>query len=269
MSFTTTWPQNFCNPCKYNRASRRPCAKCGKKVGHSRTKVCWECSRGPAPVLGAVPPIDIAWLSGLMEGEGYLGIVHGRGIIRVVMTDVDVIEHVKEVSGIGTVYQLPQRAEHHKTAYSWTVAREASIPGLLQAVAPLLGERRRERAGAILALQGHPLPAVRTLRPESEEAWNWVSGIIEGEGYFQPKPHTKRRGLLVGVDSTDKDVVERLAYLTGAGTLTTLQSRQAHWWKTQHRWAVARKAHVESVLSRILPSPAPGAPGRQRTYSSR
>ena len=60
--------------------------------------------------------------------------------------------------------------------------------------------------------------------------------------------------MLVGVDSTDKDVVERLAYLTGAGTLTTLQSRQAHWWKIQYRWAVARRAQVELVLSRILPS---------------
>jgi len=102
-SFITNWPQRLCNPCKYCRAARGSCAKCGKKVGHSRNKICWECRVGPTPTLNDMSSSDLAWLTGLIEGEGYFGIVRGRGIVRVVMTDADIIERLKTVSGTGTV----------------------------------------------------------------------------------------------------------------------------------------------------------------------
>jgi hypothetical protein len=87
----------------------------------------------------------------------------------------------------------------------------------------------------------------------SDEAWSWVGGLIEGEGYFQPGLTNKKRGVQVAVDSTDEDVVERLAALTVAGTVINLGSRQAHW-KTRYRWSVTKKADVESVLSGIVPT---------------
>jgi hypothetical protein len=82
---------------------------CGKKVGHTRNKVCWECRIGPAPVLRDMSPNNLAWLAGLIEGEGYLGIVRGRGIVRVAMTDADVVERLRVVSGVGLVNELPRR----------------------------------------------------------------------------------------------------------------------------------------------------------------
>jgi hypothetical protein len=207
---------------------------------------------GPTPTLNDMSSTDLAWLTGLIEGEGYFGVVRGRGIVRVVMTDADIIERLKTVSGTGTVIQLPQRAEQHKRAYAWTIEREAVVPDLLLATAPWLGTRRRMRVDEILRLRGLGTPAATPLSPGSDEAWNWVSGLIEGEGAFQPGPATKRRGVQVVADSTDKDVIERLAILTGVGTVLNLGSQQAHL-KIRYRWSVTRKADVESVLSRIMP----------------
>jgi hypothetical protein len=195
-----------------------------------------------------MPAGDLAWLAALIEGEGYIGVVRGRGTIRLVMTDADIISRAHVLSGIGTIYELPQRAEHHKTAYSWTVVREASVPGLLVAVTPLLASRRRAQAAKVMGLYDISLPDACSLTPGSDSAWSWVAGLIEGEGFFQPGPFTKRRNPQVCVDSTDRDVVERLTVLTGSGTLLDLGSRRMGW-KARYRWCVAKKSEVRTVLS--------------------
>jgi hypothetical protein len=193
---------------------------------------------------------DCGWLAGILEGEGYIGVVHQRGIIRVAMTDGDVIRHAYEVSGVGTVNELPRRAPHHKTVFTWSVGRHPNVPDVLLAITPLLGERRRIQAAAVLRLQDMDLPLPRILVPGGDEAWGWISGLVEGEGYFRPL--TRKKGPEVVVDSTDPDVVERLTVLTGAGTVVNLGSRQANW-KTRYRWRVTKKADVRMILSRILP----------------
>lgn len=227
---------------------------CGKKVGHTRNKVCWECRIGPAPVLRDMSPSDLAWLAGLIEGEGYLGIVRGRGVVRVAMTDADVVERMRAVSGVGLVGDLPRRADHHKAVRVWTVQRDAVVPGLLLAVAPLLGARRRIRASEILALHDLRTPDVLALTPGSDQAWGWVGGLIEGEGYFQPGPVTKRQdNPQVSVDSTDLDVIERLSELTGVGTVASHSRREAHR-KEIHRWRVTKRSDVRMVLSGTLPT---------------
>ncbi len=251
--FTTNWPQRLCNPCRYDRAARSVCVTCGGKTGQSGREMCGNCRYGPVPELLAMTAADRGWLSGILEGEGYVGVVHQHGTIRVAMTDGDVIRRAYDVSGVGRVNELPRRAPHHKIVFTWSVVRHASIPDVLLAMAPLLGERRRIQAAAVLRLHDTDLPPPQTLVPGSEEAWGWISGLVEGEGCFEPGPLAKKRkGLAVAVDSTDPDVVERLAMLTGAGTLTNLGSRQANW-KTRYRWRVTKKAEVQMILSRILP----------------
>jgi len=117
----------------------------------------------------------------------------------------------------------------------------------------LLGKRRRIQAAAVLRLHDMDLPSHRILAPGSDGAWGWISGLVEGEGYFQPAQLSqKKRGPGVAVDSTDPDVIERLATLTGAGTIVNLGSRRPNW-KTRYRWRVTKKADVRMILSRMLP----------------
>jgi hypothetical protein len=196
---------------------------------------------------------DRGWLAGILEGEGYLGVVRRRGTIRVAMTDGDVVRHAYEVSGVGTVNKLPLRAPHHKTVFTWSVGRYANVSAVLFAMAPRLGERRRVQAAAVLRRHDMDFPSPRILALGSNEAWGWISGLVEGEGYFQPGPLCKKnRGPGIAVDSTDSDVVECLAALTGAGTVVNLGSRRPNW-KTRYRWRVTKKADVQMILSRMLP----------------
>lgn len=221
-----------------------------REDGAGRPSVCGHCRYGPVPELLAMSAADCGWLAGILEGEGYMGVVRQRGVIRVAMTDGDVIRHAYEVSGVGTVNELPSRAPHHKTVFAWSVGRRLNVADVLLAMAPLLGERRRIQAAAVLRLHDIDLPLPRILVPGSDEAWGWISGLVEGEGYFRPP--SKNRGPEVVVDSTDPDVVERLAVLTDAGTVVNLGSRQAKW-KTRYRWRVTKKADVRMILSRVLP----------------
>jgi hypothetical protein len=251
--FTATYRQRLCNPCRYIRAERSNCATCGKKVGHSGGKVCWECRTGPLPALRDMTPVELGWLSGLIEGEGYLGIVRGKALARVVMTDADVIDRLQAVSGVGVISDLPRRADHHKPVRAWSVARNANVAGLLLAVAPFLGVRRRSRAGEVLAFHGLEIPPVIPLSPGSDEAWAWVGALIEGEGCLQPSPAAKRQDRPeVTVDSTDLDIVERLREATGVGAVTA-RGRQRAGCKEIHRWRVSKRADARTVLSRTLP----------------
>jgi hypothetical protein len=109
--FVANWPQRLCNPCKYGRAARSTCTRCGAKTGQVGRSVCGHCRYGPVPELLAMSAADCGWLAGSLEGEGYMGVVRQRGIIRVAMTDGDVIRHAYEVSGVGTVNELPRLGE--------------------------------------------------------------------------------------------------------------------------------------------------------------
>lgn len=90
-------------------------------------------------------PLDVAWFSGLFEGEGSFVISNGIAKrIAISMTDKDILDRVEAIFG-GTVYPLATREEHWKPAWLWQVGGAASVP-LVEAMLPLLGERRKKRA---------------------------------------------------------------------------------------------------------------------------
>lgn len=70
----------------------------------------------------------------------------------------------------------------------------------------------------------------------------WLAGILEGEGCFQHTPSrlvgkkrwTARAAITVTLGSTDRDVVERVAFLIG-GNVTERKVRPRHkpFWTTQ------------------------------------
>jgi hypothetical protein len=168
------------------------------------------------------------------------------------MTDEDVVNSLQTISGVGTVGGLRRRAAHHRKPYAWSVLRESNVLALTQAVAPFLSRRRRAGAAAILALHGQELPAEQSLSPRSPAAWGWISGLIEGEGWIRPSPAAKRQGALLAADSTDTDVIERLTYLAGTGTVCAIPPRRPGC-KPAQRWAVSKKADVRMILEHIMP----------------
>jgi hypothetical protein len=251
--FTTGWSQRICNSCRYDRAARSVCDTCGRKTGQTGRHQCGSCRYGTPPDLRILSRDERAWLTGIVEGEGTFGRA-GRpgGQVRVVMTDQDVIQRLQLITGLGLIHNRGRRAVHHKTVWEWAVTRRENVCVLAEELAPLLLRRRRESLQFIFDAAGRPLPPTEELSATSSESWAWAAGLIEGEGWIGPGPGAVRKSSIVAVESTDHDVVERLALTTGYGRITALGQR-ASGWKPSWRWSVHSHADVYAVLSAILP----------------
>jgi hypothetical protein len=250
-SFTTNWSQSLCSSCKeLHRTSLPGCEQCGQ---HTRGKLCRACYQGPVPSLRAMTACDLAWMAGLIEGEGSL-IPGGRryGSVRVAMTDLDILQRLAEVFGVGTICSLRSREAHHKQAWVWQVVRQANVADLTEVIAPFLLERRRAATARLLALHERPIPPPQVLHPGSPAAWAWTAGLLEGEAYFRPSPTAKYPWASIEVRSIDKDSMLRLTSATGAGTVRPRRPQQDNW-RSAWFWSVGGSGRVVSILTEILP----------------
>lgn len=94
---------------------------------------------------------EVAWLAGLLEGEGSF-LVKPRAAIQLVMTDLDIVERLPRLTGVGHVYPYrPKAAEHYKDAHMWSVVKQRHVLAVTIVVRPWLGERRGAAADAMLA----------------------------------------------------------------------------------------------------------------------
>lgn len=103
---------------------------------------------------------EIAWVAGVLEGEGYFGLIpkktkspehYWEVRIQCNMTDEDVIRRLHELTGLGAVRgPLPVQKDHHKPAFSWTVNRRSEVICLLNQIRPWMGQRRKARIDDIL-----------------------------------------------------------------------------------------------------------------------
>lgn len=154
--------------------------------------------------------LEFHWLVGVLEGEGTFlrgaPSKPGTPILRVSMTDRDVVEHVAKSFGRAVV-RLRRRKPHHKLPYATTI-KGAPAAQLMYAVRPFLGKtrglqidraisswqtrrgpRHRRRADGSDSLLLMPLAdpsGTMTSHPESRDACDraWIAGLLEGEGSF-------------------------------------------------------------------------------------
>jgi hypothetical protein len=96
--------------------------------------------------------MDIAWLAGLIEGEGCISLrMNDRGYARptvaVSMTDLDVLERAHRVSGLGTIKprKWNNKPAHWKDAWIWSISGRDDLYALLVAIYRFMGKRRGAR----------------------------------------------------------------------------------------------------------------------------
>lgn len=99
---------------------------------------------------------SIAWLAGLLEGEGsFARGPHAR--INLAMTDVDVVRRAADLMGGAEVYAIPVPGQ--KTRYQFGVYGPTAA-GWMMTLWPFMGARRRERISEQLlkwrATPAHP-----------------------------------------------------------------------------------------------------------------
>lgn len=89
---------------------------------------------------------DLVWLAGIIEGEGSIGNTRPDHIdprVTVLMTDLDVIETVQRIAGVGTIARNNQ-CDRKKEAWEWACYGDNArwLAGLLF---PHMHSRRQQR----------------------------------------------------------------------------------------------------------------------------
>jgi hypothetical protein len=184
--------------------------------------------------------LEFHWLVGVLEGEGTFlrgaPSKPGTPILRVSMTDRDVVERVAKLLG-RTVVRLRRRKPHHKLPYATTI-KGAPAAQVMYAVRPFLGKtrelqidraisswqtrrgpRHRRRADGSDSLSplmpvGDPSGTL-TAHGESQDACDraWIAGLLEGEGSFIANRATRSSYPVIKVEMCEQEVVERAARL--------------------------------------------------------
>lgn len=104
-----------------------------------------------------MPPTDLAWLAGLLEGEGCFTCWEtkpGRWCVRVYlkMTDLDVVERAQAL--MEAKYIRPTKTKDgNKQAWETSIAG-AAAGTLMRLLYPFMGERRQGRIDDLLRLEG-------------------------------------------------------------------------------------------------------------------
>lgn len=114
-----------------------------------KSTICAQCRYGPPVTPRNIPPAEVAWLAGILEGEGSF-ISKGQARIQVSMTDQDIITRLAELTGVGRVYAVRRQKPHHKDAWLWTVNRPVHVEYIIRRVLPWLGQRRTIAAKDVL-----------------------------------------------------------------------------------------------------------------------
>jgi hypothetical protein len=97
---------------------------------------------------------DIAWLAGIIEGEGSITGVsenlkkHQRKTYRVVveMVDEDIIRRCQTIFGYGQIRKVNPRGLGKQIRYVWDVSNRSKVYSLISMIYPWLGTRRKTRA---------------------------------------------------------------------------------------------------------------------------
>ena len=87
--------------------------------------------------------IQLAWASGLFEGEGCV-----RRQLEIEMTDKDVIQKFRDVMECGNVYY--RERPNVKPTWRWAVGNKRDVSRCLTLMLPFFGNRRAYKALNIL-----------------------------------------------------------------------------------------------------------------------
>ena len=99
-------------------------------------------------------PFTTGWVAALIEGEGTITCTRRangqrpyRPLVRVEMTDRDVVERLAQYIGIGSVTSREQgpKALGSKRIYTYCLSSMLAVEDLLYVLYPHMGERRKAR----------------------------------------------------------------------------------------------------------------------------
>ena len=90
---------------------------------------------------------QIHWVAGLVEGEGYFGFSRNTPILKVGMTDKDVLDRLADIWGTKTYG--PRLYKNYKPMYGVGLCSKRAASWMMTLYS-LMGERRKERIKSVL-----------------------------------------------------------------------------------------------------------------------
>ena len=143
---------DWCRECNIAH-SRDTCACGGFKV--KKADKCIVCKNGPIPVPNIMTEAEVAWVAGILEGEGcWSKRSQGRGDgwdVVVAMSDEDVVYRLQSVTGIGRVNK-ERSQQGRKDMWDWSVCRKEHREWLTDLVYPWMGSRRKAKIDELRAI---------------------------------------------------------------------------------------------------------------------
>jgi len=75
----------------------------------------------------------------------------------------------------------------------------------------------------------------------------WLAGLLEGEGHFT----VSGKSVCIGVEMSDKDIIDRVKSTVGAGNLTGPRLRKNY--KPLYTWRLTMRPEIEQLAVYLLP----------------
>ncbi len=132
-----------------------------KNAGHRRVRQrgTGSCRRLRGRPLLILTSGEVAWLSGLLEGEGYFGLIPNKvggktyryARIGVTMTDRDVVARAADLMDVGVIIVRPSGASRLPQFRAHVQGQRAVA--LMRVLYPHLGRRRRAQIDKVLAFE--------------------------------------------------------------------------------------------------------------------
>jgi hypothetical protein len=90
---------------------------------------------------------NLAWLAGLLEGDGCFTVGSSQGLLRLecAMSDLDVLQKAQDIAGTGNISGPYNYGIGSKAMYRWHVTTTKNAYALMVALYPWLGNRRKNR----------------------------------------------------------------------------------------------------------------------------
>jgi hypothetical protein len=162
---------------------------------------------------------DMAWLAGILEGEGSFGSKKKNGLMNsaviLSMKDADTIEKAAALMD-GKIKAYAPRKNTHSPIFSVNVYGDRAR-SVMRKILPFMGERRSARIRQVLQDAGEPFSeSFSDFKSLSEkDVFSWMVGLLEGEGAFLRAPPSHPNKPRVCLQMTDGDIVERFSAIVG------------------------------------------------------
>ena len=107
-----------------------------------------------ATVRRIMDPIEIAYLAGIIDGEGSIYLNDGKHPqIKVAMCDKEAVNYLYSISSVGIIRENPlPKNEKWSQSWCWEVSRKKDVVRILLAVYPLLKVQGR-KSQAVSAME--------------------------------------------------------------------------------------------------------------------